>query len=38
MRVCGTLYRQMDKAIVGVALGPRLVTSYEIANRIQQGA
>ncbi len=38
VRVCGTLYRQMDKAIVGVALGPRLVTAYEIANRIQQGA
>jgi O-antigen/teichoic acid export membrane protein len=38
VRVMGTLYRQMDKAIVGVALGPRVVTSYEIANRIQQAA
>ena len=38
IRICGTLYRQMDKAIVGVALGPRVVTSYEVANRIQQGA
>lgn len=38
IRVMGTLYRQMDKAIVGVALGPRFVTFYEIANRIQQAA
>jgi O-antigen/teichoic acid export membrane protein len=38
VRVMGTLYRQMDKAIVGVALGPRFVTFYEIANRIQQAA
>lgn len=38
VRVMGTMYRQMDKAIVGVALGPRFVTFYEIANRIQQAA
>jgi O-antigen/teichoic acid export membrane protein len=38
VRVMGTLYRQMDKAIVGLALGLRAVTFYEIANRIHQGA
>lgn len=38
VRVMGTLYRQIDKAIVGIALGLRAVTSYEIANRVHQGA
>jgi O-antigen/teichoic acid export membrane protein len=38
IRIMGTLYRQMDKAIVGIALGLRAVTFYEIANRIHQGA
>jgi O-antigen/teichoic acid export membrane protein len=34
IRIVGTLYRHMDKIIVGIALGPRLVTIYEIANQI----
>jgi O-antigen/teichoic acid export membrane protein len=38
VRFMGTLYRQMDKFIVGLALGLRSVTFYEIANRIHQGA
>jgi O-antigen/teichoic acid export membrane protein len=38
VRMMGTLYRQMDKAIVGIGLGLRAVTFYEIANRIHQGA
>jgi O-antigen/teichoic acid export membrane protein len=38
VRFMGTLYRQMDKAIIGIALGLRSVTTYEIANRVHQGA
>jgi O-antigen/teichoic acid export membrane protein len=38
IRLTGVIYRQMDKAIVGVALGARSVTFYEIANRIHAGA
>ena len=38
IRMMGTLYRQIDKVILGVALGARYVTTYEIANRIHQGA
>jgi O-antigen/teichoic acid export membrane protein len=38
VRMMGTIYRQIDKAIVGIALGLRSVTLYEIANRIHQGA
>lgn len=38
VRFMGTLYRQMDKAIVGIALDLRFVTLYEVANRIHQAA
>jgi O-antigen/teichoic acid export membrane protein len=38
VRLMGTIYRQMDKAIVGIALGVSYVTFYEVANRIHQGA
>jgi O-antigen/teichoic acid export membrane protein len=38
IRLTGTVYRQMDKAIIGIALGARYVTTYEIANRIHSGA
>jgi O-antigen/teichoic acid export membrane protein len=38
VRVMGTIYRQVDKVIVAIALGLRPVTFYEIANRIHQGA
>jgi O-antigen/teichoic acid export membrane protein len=33
-----TFYRQVDKLIIGAALGPKPVGVYEIANRIGQGA
>ncbi|MGI8512965.1 MAG: oligosaccharide flippase family protein, partial [Solirubrobacteraceae bacterium] len=36
-RVIGTLYRQMDKLIIGSVLGTRLVTPYEVANKVQSG-
>jgi O-antigen/teichoic acid export membrane protein len=38
LRLVGTVYRQMDKVIVGVALGPGSVGIYEIANRVNQAA
>lgn len=38
IRTTGTIYREMDKAIIGVALGPRSVALYEIANRIHLAA
>ena len=38
MRIVGTLYRHMDKLIVGIAMGPRYVTVYEIANQIHLAA
>lgn len=38
LRVMGTLYRQMDKVIIGAALGVRLVTPYDVANKIHSGA
>jgi len=38
MRIVGTLYRHMDKLIVGIAMGPRYVTIYEIANQIHLAA
>lgn len=38
IRLTGTLYRQMDKAIVGAAMGVKSVAVYEIANRIHAGA
>jgi O-antigen/teichoic acid export membrane protein len=37
-RLTGTLYRQMDKLILGVATEPRLVALYEIANKIHLAA
>jgi O-antigen/teichoic acid export membrane protein len=38
LRVLGTLYRQMDKVIIGTVLGVRLVTPYDVANKIHAGA
>ena len=38
MRFVSTVYQQMDKAIVGIALGPRSVGLYEIANKINLSA
>jgi O-antigen/teichoic acid export membrane protein len=38
LRVMGTLYRQMDKVIIGAALGVRLVTPYDVAYKIHAGA
>lgn len=38
LRVLGTLYRQMDRVILGAVMGPRFVTVYEIANKIQTAA
>jgi O-antigen/teichoic acid export membrane protein len=38
LRLLSTVYNQMDKAIVGVALGPRPVGLYEIANKVNLGA
>jgi O-antigen/teichoic acid export membrane protein len=38
LRMVSTVYNQMDKAIVGVALGPRPVGLYEIANKINLAA
>jgi O-antigen/teichoic acid export membrane protein len=38
MRLLGTIYRQMDKVIVGVALGPGPVALYEIASKVNAAA
>jgi O-antigen/teichoic acid export membrane protein len=38
LRLVSTIYNQMDKLIVGIALGPRPVGLYEIANRVNLGA
>jgi O-antigen/teichoic acid export membrane protein len=38
LRVLSTVYNQMDRAIIGVALGPRPVGLYEIANKVSLGA
>jgi O-antigen/teichoic acid export membrane protein len=38
LRLVSTVYNQMDKAIVGIALGPRPVGLYEIANKINLSA
>ncbi len=38
LRFVGTIYRQMDKVIVGVALGPSSVAIYEIANKLNLAA
>jgi O-antigen/teichoic acid export membrane protein len=34
LRLLSTVYRQMDKVIIGVALGPGPVGLYEIANKV----
>jgi O-antigen/teichoic acid export membrane protein len=38
LRFVSTVYNQMDRAIVGVALGPSPVGLYEIANKINLAA
>jgi O-antigen/teichoic acid export membrane protein len=38
IRLTGTIYRQMDRAIVGIALGAATVTFYEIAQRVHLAA
>jgi O-antigen/teichoic acid export membrane protein len=38
LRLVGTVYRQMDKVIVGIALGPSSVALYEIANKVSLAA
>lgn len=38
IRLTGTIYRQMDRAIVGIGLGAASVASYEIAQRVHLGA
>jgi O-antigen/teichoic acid export membrane protein len=38
LRLFGTLYLQMDRVIIGAAMGPRFVTVYEIANKIRSAA
>jgi O-antigen/teichoic acid export membrane protein len=38
LKLVSTVYGQMDKAIVGIALGARQVGLYEIANRINVAA
>ena len=38
LRFTGTLYRQMDKVILGVATTPSAVAIYEVANKIHLSA
>jgi O-antigen/teichoic acid export membrane protein len=38
IRLTGTVYRQMDRAIVGIGINTAAVASYEIAQRIHLGA
>jgi O-antigen/teichoic acid export membrane protein len=38
LRLVSTVYNQMDKAIVGIALGPRPAGLYEIANKVNLSA
>ena len=38
LRLLSTVYNQMDRVIVSVALGPRPVGLYEIANKVNLGA
>ncbi len=38
LRLVSTVYNQMDRVIVGIALGPRPVGLYEIANKVNLGA
>jgi O-antigen/teichoic acid export membrane protein len=35
LRLFGTIYLQMDRVIIGAAMGPQFVTIYEIANKIR---
>ena len=37
-RVLGSIYRPMDKVIIGIALTTSAVTTYEVANKIYMGA
>jgi len=37
LRILSTVYRQMDRVIIGVALGTRPVGVYEIANKVSLG-
>lgn len=37
LRLVSTVYNQMDRVIVGIALGPRATGLYEIANKINLG-
>jgi O-antigen/teichoic acid export membrane protein len=38
LRLVSTVYNQMDRVIVSIALGPRPVGLYEIANKVNLGA
>lgn len=38
LRLIGIVYRQMDKVIVGIALGSSAVASYEIASKLNLAA
>lgn len=38
LRVASVVYAQMDRAIVGIALGVTSVARYEVVNRIEAGA
>jgi O-antigen/teichoic acid export membrane protein len=38
LRVIGTIYRQMDRIIIGVAVGASAVTVYEVANQLHLAA
>lgn len=38
LQFLATAYRQTDRVIIGATLGPRFVTVYEIANKIQSAA
>ncbi len=38
LRLVSTVYRQMDKVIVGIALGPNSVALYEIASKVNLAA
>lgn len=38
LRVASVVYAQMDRAIVGIAIGVSAVARYEVVNRIESGA
>ncbi len=38
LRLLSTIYNQMDRVIISIALGPRQVGLYEIANKVNLGA